>query len=400
MRFSAARKRNSRYWRGTLCAVSKGDPLPASDPPSFDGRVRCCQCGAVVEPPADLTQFISHCSSCGADTVLPPALIQARQRLYDLAVERERQLEQQRSMQQRILAARKAASRRTTIVVWVLITVLLILPALGVAALFVFGLHFGTQAFESMRDQNRNGFAAISSEIRQKSSQGCREIVHAPEIRIGGAGKFGMQLKVDGSCVHLMGATAVPGAELTLEQLSRIPLSIVPPNPGAVFDYRLCPTVDGAYEFSVHSNQQGPYTIAAIACPRTVAEGLVRSKADDAVTTGLAVVRGWAAELRAKGCELTAGGISVVQGRQLLEIESSQRSTCHQLSLASHFSDVKLTLILKAPNGGTIAEPTPASRVQLEYCPNEAGTHQIEVVPSTRDHFTMASFDCPRRRGP
>lgn len=380
--------------------MSKTEPATGSDPQTFDGVVQCHQCGTTLAPPADLTQFICHCPNCGVDTILPPTLIQARQRLYDLhglAVEREKQLEQQRSIQQRILDARKAASRRTTIVVWALITILLILPALGVAALFVFGIRFGTRAFESMRDQNKNGFAAITSELRQKASLGCREVVHGPEIRIGGAGHFNMQPRADGSCVHLMGATSVPGAELTLELLNSQPLAVAIPKSAPVFDYRLCPSTDGAYEFSVRSSQQGPYTIAAIACPRTVAEGLVRSKADDPVTTGLSVIRGWVAELASKGCELKPGSLSALQGRQVLGIESGQRGTCHQLSLASHFSDVRLALTLRAPDGSIIAEPTPASRVQIEFCPTVIGTHRLEVVPSTRDHYALASFNCPKK---
>lgn len=315
-----------------------------------------------------------------------------------LAAERSRQFEQQQSMQQRILQARQAASRRTTIAVWVLIAIFLVVPALSVGALFFFGIRFGTRALDAIRDQSKNGLLPLASEIQQKMSQGCHKVVHPPEVRVGGAGTLRLPLTANGPCVHVMGSTTASGAELTLEQLSQHALQRALPKPASAFDYRLCPATDAVYEFSVTSDRQAPYSIAAVACPRTVAEGLVRSAPNDPVSTGLEIVRGWSGELEAKGCTASAGGLAVVQGDQTLEIESSKGGACFQLSVASHFADVKIAVRLWSPTGELIAQPTAASRVQLEYCPNATGKHRIEIGPSTRDHFAMASFDCPRRK--
>lgn len=359
----------------------------------------CSRCGRVLELPVDLSKVSVNCPGCGTETILQPSLIQARQRQLDLqvlALQHSREVEQQRLLQQRVLLARQSASRRTTITIWVLLGVFLGLPLLGVGALFALGFKFSRRAFEAMQDQTQNGILAISSELRKKESEGCSRVAHPPQIQLGGSGTFRLPLKANGACVHLLGSTSVQGAALTVEQVSHESLAKPLPSPAPAFDYRFCPAVDQVYEFTVTSNQSGPFTIAAVYCPRTTEEGLVRSQAEDPVTTAVAAVREWAEEFQAKGCKLTSNGFGPVQGTQNLEIESSRGGPCFRLLVASHFSDAPLAVRLSSPRGKPLAEPAPASRVQLEYCPSETGKQQLEIVPSTKDHFAFATMDCPR----
>lgn len=316
-----------------------------------------------------------------------------------LAQERARHSEQQRAQQQRVLLARQAASRRTTIVIWVLLGVFLGLPLLGVGALFVLGFNFSRRTFQAMQDQTQNGILAISSEIRKKESEGCSRVAHPPQIQMGGAGTFRLPLKANGACVHLMGATSVPSAALSIEQVSQVPLAKPLPTPAPAFDYRLCPDTDQIYEFHVTSNQNGPFTIAAVFCPREPGEGLVQSQSGGQIMTSVAAVRAWADEFQAKDCKVTSHGFGPVQGRQTLYIESTDRGPCFRMLVVSHFPDAPLAVRLVSPGGKTLVAPEPASRVQLEYCPSEAGKHQLEIVPSTTDRFALATLDCPRPNG-
>lgn len=363
----------------------------------------CTSCGCTLELPADLTAIYINCPSCGADNVLAPALIQARQRQYDLQllqVERVRQVEQQRLVQLRILAHRRAATRRNTTVALVLVSLFLVLPALVLAGLFALGILFGKKTMNSLaevQDPRKNGMPAMVSELRTKQSEGCGRVVLPPQIRMGGPGIIKLPLESDGPCVHLLGSTAAPGAALTIEQLSRRRLTAQLPSPAAAIDYRLCPSDNAVYEFALRSDASAPFTIAAVACPRTRAEGLVRSKLTDPDSTGASVLRSWVGEFYAKGCRAGDAEPSVVQGQQTLDVESSRGGPCFHLLVASHFDDSLLAVKLSSPSGKTIATPEPATRVHLEFCPSQTGRHEVEITPSTRDHYAMQTLDCPRR---
>jgi hypothetical protein len=362
----------------------------------------CIGCGSSLELPADLTTIHINCPSCGVDNVLTKELIQARQRQYDqwlLSVERASQGEQQQLLQQRVLAARRAASRRSAMTLLVVLGALLLLPALVIGSLFALGLVFGKKAFHSLQevqDSKKNGMPAVLSVIRTKQAEGCQRVIVDPSSRFGGAGDLHLQLRDDGFCVHLLGATSVASANLTLEQVSQHPLSVALPKPAPTFDYRLCANGTLGFDFSVHSNVDAPFTIAAIACPRTVAEGLVRSVAGDPLTTSVAATRDWVDDLRTRGsCQVIAEP-AAFQGPQIVDVDSTKGGPCFNLLVASHFGDALLTVQLTSPAGKPMATPAPATRVRLEYCPSETGRHQVEIRPSTRDHYAMASMDCPR----
>jgi hypothetical protein len=371
--------------------------------PPFYGL--CCRgCGGLLVPPVDPTAVHVKCPSCDVDNVLAPELIQARQRQYDsqqLAVERARQVEQQRLMQQRVANAKRAASRRTAITLVVVVGVFLLLPVLGIASLFAFGFFFGKTAMHSLQeaqDPERNGMPSILGEIRSKHAQGCQRVMIPPEIRFGGGGRLRLILDANGPCIHLLGATTAKSAQLAIEQSSQHPLWGTLPDPAPNFDYRLCPTVSAGYEFSVRSSNNAPFTIAAVACPRTVAEGLVRSTAGDPMTTGLTELRDWADGFRGKGCRPTSAEPAAWKGPQVIDVESTNGGPCFNLLAVSHFADAPLAVKLMSSAGKSLAEPAPATRIHVEYCPNETGRHRVEITPSTKDHYATASFDCPRQR--
>lgn len=362
----------------------------------------CTNCGCALELPADLTAIFINCPQCAADNVLAPELIQARQRQHDLqflAVERAQQQEQQRLAQQRVLAMRRAASRRNTVLALTIVGVFLVLPALVVGGLVVLGVNLGKKAIsslEAVQDPQKNGVPAIASEIRKKLSEGCSRVLVAPQIRMGSDGTVRLPLQATGHCVHLIAATAAPGAAITLEQVTRHPLSADLPASSPALDYRLCASATAEYEFSIRSDASAPFTYAAIACSRTRAEGLVRSELKDPETTGLADLRSWAKEYRAKGCSSNSAEPTVVQGAQSLDVDSRRGGPCFNLLLSSHFNDALLAVTLTSPDGKRMAAPAPATRVHLEYCPNQTGRHQIDIQPSTQDHFAMLTLDCPR----
>jgi predicted RNA-binding Zn-ribbon protein involved in translation (DUF1610 family) len=365
----------------------------------------CTACGSTLELPVDLTAVSINCPNCGTDNVLNPTLIQARQRQFDqwlLLSERAKQVEQQRLMQQRMLAFRRAATRRNTVIVLWVVGIFLVLPAVVMVGLFALGIAFGNKAIHSMKeaqDPKRNGMPAIASEIRKKQAEGCQRVVIDPTVHFGSGATLRLPPQTSQTCVHLLGATSIAAANLTLEQSSQFPLATKLPEPAATFDYRLCTEGTQNYEFRVRSDGDAPFTIAAVACPRTVAEGLVRSVAGDPLTTSVGALREWLDELRAGGCRNVVAEPAAFQGPQVVDVDSTKGGPCFNLLVASHFADVRLTVKLTSPTGKPMVSPAPATRVRLEYCPSETGRHQVEIVPSTKDHFAMGTLDCPRRAG-
>jgi predicted RNA-binding Zn-ribbon protein involved in translation (DUF1610 family) len=366
----------------------------------------CTGCGSSLELPTDLTAVNINCPNCGTDNILNPALIQARQRQFDqwlLVSERAKHVEQQRFMQERALAFRRAATRRNTVIVLILVGIFLVLPAVVVMGLFVLGIAFSNKAIHSMKeaqDPKRNGMPAIASEIRKKQAEGCQRVVIDPTVHWGGAATLHVPPQTGQTCVHLLGATSIAAANLVLEQSTQSPLASKLPEPASTFDYRLCSEGTQSYGFQIHSDENAPFTYAAIACPRTAAEGLVRSVTGDPLTTSVTALREWVDELRAEGCRNVISEPAAFQGTQVVDVDSTKGGPCFNLLVASHYADVRLTVKLISPSGQPMVSPAPATRVRLEYCPSETGRHQVEIVSSTKDHFAMGSLDCPKRPMP
>lgn len=170
----------------------------------------------------------------------------------------------------------------------------------------------------------------------------------APESHFGGSGTLRLTLDASGPCIHLLGATTAESAQLLIAQTSQHPLAYMLPVLAPTFDYRLCPTVSADYEFSIRSSTNAPFTIAAIACPRTVADGLVRSTEGDPITTGLTELRDWADEFRTKGCLRMVAEPAAGKGLQVIDVESTQGGPCFNLLAVSHFADVR-PLIRRQP---------------------------------------------------
>jgi hypothetical protein len=274
---------------------------------------------------------------------------------------------------------------------------MLLLPALGVAGLFALGISLGKKAinaFEAVQDPTVNGMPQLMSELRKKQAEGCSRVVVAPSIRLGSAVNLDFEAEQTGDCIHVLAVTAAPGAHLSLMQTQPLvgaAQSVVVP--AQAMDYRFCASATANYSFSVQSDISKPYSIAAVACPRSVAEGRVRSQPNDAESTGLGAARDWLKGMQAKSC-LDRGEPKVVQGTQTFEVIAAKNGPCVHWLAVSHFEDVTLASELTGPDGQRIVAPAPASRIQIAYCPSRPGKHRLRVTPSSPEHYAVAESEC------
>ena len=61
---------------------------------------------------------------------------------------------------------------------------------------------------------------------------------------------------------------------------------------------------------------------------------------------------------------------------------------------ASFFSDVKISAVLRDPQGKSMPVPEPDSKLRVEYCAPKAGEYKLILTPSTGDYFSHAGVDC------
>ncbi len=338
------------------------------------------------------------CPFCGQDNLLPPDIVQARQRQYELdqqhyALQIQEQ-ERTRIAQERD-KVRKQSSQR--LLIWLGVGGFFGLLMLGSCiAIGYYSSREEEEAKARAQDPKINGHAAVLArfdEMRKK--QGCSRILVQPSTHLKETSTVSLDMIKNDACVHILGMT---GAETKLRMKYDDKVALTQPLPaaGQLLDYRLCASETATHTFTLEAVPAEPFTTAAIECPRTPAEGGARSGPDDAKKTGKERVQGMLADLVKAGCKDVVSQPTVARGDQTFTVTSPNNAACYNLIVASFFSDVKLTAVLKDPTGLRIPVPDPDSKLRIEYCAPKAGEYKLSISPSTGDYFATASVDCNR----
>lgn len=338
------------------------------------------------------------CPFCGQDNLLPPDIVQARQRQYELDQQRYAlQLhgqERTRVAQERD-KVRKQSSQR--LLIW--------LGVGGFFALLLFGScialgYYTTQqeaeAKARAQDPKVNGQAALLARFDEmRKNQGCSRILVQPSTHLKETSKISLDMIKNDACVHILGVT---GAETKLRMKYDDKVALTQPLPAAAqsLDYRLCASETATHTFTIEAVPVEPFTTAAIECPRTPAEGGARSGADDAKKTGKERVQAMLDDLVKAGCKDVVSQPKVMRGDQTFTVTSPDNAACYNWMAASFFSDVKLTAVLKDEAGKNMPVPDPDSKLRIEYCPLKAGEYKLLLSSSTGDYYATASVDCSR----
>lgn len=338
------------------------------------------------------------CPYCGQDNLLPPELVQARQRQYELdqrhyAMQLQEQ-ERVRQMQER-QNARKASSQR--LLIW-----------LGVGAVVFFGSCGGlimlgmsvekdeAAAKARAQDPKLNGQSALLARFAEmKEKQGCARILVQPTTKLKEASTISLDMIKNDHCVHVM---AMTGSAALLRMSYEGKVALLQPLPAAAstLDYRLCASETANHTFKIEATPQEPFTSAALECPRLPAEGGARSAADDARKTGKERVQAMLGELVQAGCKHVVSEPEVSRGEQTYTVTAPNDAACYNLLAASFFSDVKLSALVRDPAGKELPVPSPDSKLRVELCAPKAGEYKVVVTPSTGDYFSTAAVDCNR----
>ncbi len=338
------------------------------------------------------------CPSCGQDNFLPPHIVQARQRQYELDQRhlalhlQEQERARQAAERERV---RKQGSQR--LLIW--------LAAGGVLFFALFGSclaigYYATKSEEEEQaraaDPKLNGQAALlarMAELREK--QGCSRILVQPRTHAKETSSVALDMVKNDHCVHVMGMTAT-GAKLSMRYEGSVALTQPLPASASIVDYRLCASESATHTFKIDAVPAEAFTTAALECPRLPAEGGARSGPDDPQKTGKERVQAMVDELVRNGCKHIVAAPKVTRYDQSIDITSPKNPPCYNFLAASFFPDVELRVALTDPRGNKLPVPEPASKVRVEYCATAAGKYRLEVSPSTGDYFATAGVDCDR----
>ena len=352
--------------------------------------LRCIRCGSNLDLPHDPRLFHIDCPYCGTDNVLPPNLIEARQRHHALELEHQNQA--------RLHAERAAASKRSSRVVGIILSAVGFLGLCMIGTCVAIGVVANTEEEEAKKraaDPKQNGNEAMLAQMaKMRAENGCDRILVQPRQHRKEDGTISLDMIANNHCVHVMGATGT-GAAISLSYTSNIALTKPMPAPSAFVDYRLCASETATHAFTLRA-QDEPFTVAALECPRTPAEGGARSKPTDPLTSGRTRAAKALAELGAQGCKQVISESTAYQGPRSFTLNSKAKGNCYNLLIASHYSDVTFEVSLADPNGNALPVPTPAQEMRVSYCPSVAGKYSVSVKPSTFDHYALADVDCPR----
>jgi hypothetical protein len=341
------------------------------------------------------------CPFCGQDNLLPPDMVQARQRQFALdqqqyALQLQHQ-ERQRFAQERD-KQRKQSSQR--LLIWLLVGGFFALCLFG--SCLAIGFHAQKEEEEAKAraaDPNVNGQAlmlARFAEMREKL--GCNRILIQPSTHVKETSTISLDMIKNDACVHVVGTTGT-GAKIGMKYEDKVALTRPLPAAGPIVDYRLCASETATHSFKLDAIPTEPFTTAAIECPRTPAEGGARSGPDDPKKSGKERVQGLLDELAKSGCKHVVSQPVVKRGDQSFTITSPARADCYNFLAASFFADVKLTAILRDPEGKKMPVPDPGSQLRVEYCAPKAGEYKLEISSNTGDYYAIAGLDC-RRLGP
>lgn len=339
------------------------------------------------------------CPFCGQDNLLPPELVQARQRQFELEQHQYamHMQEQERIRQAQDKAnARKQSSHR--LLIWLLVGGFMFFALFGSCiAIGIYATREEEAAKLRAQDPKLNGQAALLArfaEMREK--QGCSRILVQPSTHAKEASEISLEMVKGDHCVHVLGMTGA-SALLGMRYEGQVALTQPLPAAAAVLDYRLCASETATHKFKVEAVPTSePFTTAAIECPRTAAEGGARSGPDDARKTGKERVQSMLGELVQAGCKNVVAEPKVVRGEQTFTITSPDNAACYNLLAASFYPDVKLSAVLRDPQGKELPVPAPDSKLRVEYCAPKAGEYKLTLTPSTGDYFAHAGVDCNR----
>lgn len=338
------------------------------------------------------------CPYCGQDNVLPHELVQARQRQFELE---QRQYAMHLQEQERVRAhqakvnAGKQASHR--LLIWLSVGAFVFFGSC--AGLLAIGYNASKEeeaAKARAQDPKLNGQNAVLArfaEMREK--QGCNRILTQPGMHFKEPHTISLDMVKNDHCVHVMAMTGT-SALLSMSYDGKVALTQPLPPAATSLDYRLCASESAPHTFKIQAVPEEPYTTAAIECPRLPAEGGARSGPDDARKTGKERVQGMLGDLVQAGCKHIITEPKVSRGEQVFTLTSPANADCYSLLAASFFPDVKLTAVLRDPEGNTMSVPEPDSKLRVAYCAPKAGKYKLVVTPSTGDYFAHASVDCPR----
>jgi hypothetical protein len=370
--------------------------------PPPPGRVygfRCIRCGNGLDLPQDVRLLHIDCPYCGQDNLLPHELVQARQRQYELE---QRHYAMQMQEQQQLRAAqdrahaRKQSSQR--LLIWLSVGAVVFFGSC--AGLLAIG-HYASQEEEAEKlraqDTKLNGQAALLARFAQmREKQGCNRILVQPSTHHKEPRTIALDMVKNDHCVHVLAFTGASAA-LSMKYDGKVALTQPLPPSGQTLDYRLCASETASHSFKIEAVPASePFTAAAIECPRTPAEGGARSGPDDNRKTGKERVQGMVSELVQAGCTHVVSEAKVVRGEQSITITSPTNPPCYNLLAASFFSDVKISAVLRDPQGKSMSVPDPDSKIRVEYCALKAGEYKLTLTPSTGDYFAHAGVDCNR----
>lgn len=339
------------------------------------------------------------CPYCGQDNLLPPELVQARQRQFELEQRQyalyAQEQERQRALQDK-LNQRKQSSQR--LLIWLLVGGFMVFALFG--SCMAIGLYAKREEDEAKlraQDPKRNGQQALLARFAEmRAKQGCNRILVQPSLHTKEPSRVSLDMVKGDQCVHVLAMTGT-GAVLSMSYEGKPALTQPLPASGQQLDYRLCASETAAHAFKIEGlPQDEPFTTAAIECPRTAAEGGARSGPDDNKQTGRERVQGMLTTLVQAGCKDVVSEPKVARGEQTFTITSPNNAACYNFLAASFFEDVKLSAVLRDPQGSELPVPEPGAQLRIEYCPPKAGEYKLIVTPSSGDYFAHAGVDCSR----
>jgi hypothetical protein len=170
------------------------------------------------------------------------------------------------------------------------------------------------------------------------------------------------------------------------------------PASAPLVDYRLCASETATHTFKLDAAPSEPFTTAAIECPRAPSEGGARGGPDDPKRNGKERVQAMLDELSkpSASCKHIVSPPSVRRGEQTFTITSPANADCYNFLAASAFPDVKLTAVLRDPQGQKMLVPDPDSKLRVGYCAPKAGEYKLSISSSTGDYYAVAGIDCSR----
>jgi hypothetical protein len=356
------------------------------------------RCGNGLELPQDLRLMHIDCPYCGQDNLLPPEMVRARQHQFVLdqqryALELQHQ-ERQRQAQERDKQRRQSSQR---LLIWLLVGGFFVLGGVGsCVALGLRAKHEEEAAKARAVDPKINGqslLLARFAEMREKLK--CDRILVQPSTHVKETSTISLDMIKNDACVHVLGVTGAD-AKIAMKYEDKVALTRPLPASGPIVDYRLCASETATHTFKLEAVPSEPFTTAAIECPRSPAEGGARSAPDDPKKNGKDRVQAMLDELSKATCKHVVSQPTVRRGEQTFTITSPDNADCYNFLAASGFADVKLTAVLRDPQGHKMPVPDPDSKLRVEYCAPKAGEYKLSISSNTGDYYAIAGVDCGR----